>query len=176
MSAMGRTERGIEAREIADVVGAIDRTWFGAAFAPETQARLAALARIVEAGAGARLLTEGEETDDVSIVLAGRVALRMHVPERGVVTILTVEEGDLLGWSALVPPHTATSEAVAVEPVRLLSFNGAELRAALRADHALAASVYPRVLQAVARRLSATRLQLLDLFAAEGPTSERTPW
>jgi CRP-like cAMP-binding protein len=173
MSAMGRTERGIEAREIADVVGAIDRTWFGAAFAPETQARLAALARIVEAGAGARLLTEGEETDDVSIVLAGRVALRMHVPERGVVTILTVEEGDLLGWSALVP---ATSEAVAVEPVRLLSFNGAELRAALRADHALAASVYPRVLQAVARRLSATRLQLLDLFAAEGPTSERTPW
>jgi CRP-like cAMP-binding protein len=92
------------------------------------------------------------------------------------VTILTVEEGDLLGWSALVPPHRATSEAIAVEPVRLLSFNGADLRAALRADHALAASVYPRVLQAVARRLSATRLQLLDLFSADRTTSERTPW
>lgn len=176
MTAIGRTERSVEAREIADVVGAIDRTWFGAAFAPETQARLAALARIVEAPPGTRLLREGEDTEDVSIVLAGRVALRMHVPERGVVTILTVEEGDLLGWSALVPPHTATSEATAVEHVRLLSFNGAELRAALRADHALAASVYPRVLQAVARRLSATRLQLLDLFAAEPGTSERTPW
>jgi CRP-like cAMP-binding protein len=176
MNTTGRTERGIEAREIADVVGAIDRTWFGAAFGPETQARLAALARIVEAPPGTRLLSEGEETTDVSIVLSGRVALRMHVPERGTVTILTVEEGDLLGWSALVPPNTATSEAIAVEPVRLLSFNGGELRAALRADHALAASVYPRVLQAVARRLVATRLQLLDLFAAERNTSERPPW
>jgi CRP-like cAMP-binding protein len=176
MNLTGRRERGIEPRDVADVVGAIDRTWFGAAFAPETQARLAGLARIVEAAPGTRLLREGEPTDDTSIVLAGRVALRMHVPERGVVTILTVEEGDLLGWSALVPPHTATSEAIAVEPVRLLSFDGAELRAALRADHALAASVYPRVLQAVARRLSATRLQLLDLFAGDASTPDRQVW
>ena len=49
----------------------------------------------------------------------------------------------------------------------LLELNGERFRALLRSDHALAASVYPRVLQAVARRLSATRLQLLDLFARE---------
>ena len=100
-------------------------------------------------------------------MLTGRVALRTLVPERGMVTILTVEPGDVLGWSAIVPPHRATSTSVAIEPVTLLELPGERFRALLRADHALAASVYPRVLQAVARRLSATRFQLLDLFARE---------
>ena len=44
---------------------------------------------------------------------------------------------------------------------------------ALREDPALAATVYPRVLEAVARRLGATRHQLLDLYAQE---AERVPW
>lgn len=158
------------------VVEAIDRTWFGAALGPETQARLAELARVVEVPAGTHVLREGQPTDDLSILLKGRVALRMLVPERGMVTILTVEPGDLVGWSALVPPHRATSECVAVEAAVLLAFRGEELRATLRRDHALAASVYPRVLQAVARRLAATRFQLLDLFAQDRDVTEVTPW
>lgn len=164
-------ERPVQQR--TDILEAIDRTWFGAALGPETQARLALLARSVDVAPGTRLLREGEPTDDLSIVLAGRVALRMQVPERGMVEILTVEPGDIVGWSALVPPHRATSEAVAVDRVELLSFRGAELRAALRADHALAASVYPRVLQVVSRRLAATRLQLLDLFGSDRASAER---
>jgi len=158
------------------VVEALDRTWFGAALGPETQARLAGLARVLQASAGTVLLREGELTDDLSIVMSGRIALRMLVPERGMVTILTVEPGDVVGWSALVPPHRATSQAVAVEDAVLLAFRGDELRATLRADHALASSVYPRVLQAVARRLAATRFQMLDLFSREPQKSEVNPW
>ncbi len=149
------------------IVAALDSTWFGAGLPPEAQARLAAVARIRGEPAGVELLHEGEVTDEFGVVLRGRVALRMLVPERGMVTILTVDPGDIVGWSALVPPHRATATAVTIEPVELLVFDGPELRAALRADHAFAASVYPRVLQAVSRRLSATRLQLLDLFARE---------
>jgi CRP-like cAMP-binding protein len=157
----------------ADILEEIDSTWFGAALSPETQARLAKLARPLELAPGTKLLREGETTEDLSIVVAGRVSLSMHVPERGMVEILTVEPGDIVGWSALVPPHRATSECVAVDRVELLAFNGAELRAALRADHALAASVYPRIIQVVSRRLAATRFQLLDLFATDRPGAER---
>lgn len=160
---------------VSGVVEALDRTWFGAALGPETQARLAGLGRIERAPAGQVLLREGEHTEDVSIVMSGRVALRMLVPERGMVTILTVEPGDVLGWSALLPPHRATCHAFAIEDTELLALRGEDLRAMLRADHALAANVYPRVLQAVARRLAATRVQLLDLFAKE-PSSEVNPW
>jgi CRP-like cAMP-binding protein len=158
------------------VVEALDRTWFGAALGPETQARLAGLARIEHAPAGQVLLREGEHTEDFSIVMSGRVALRMLVPERGMATILTVEPGDILGWSALLPPHRATSHAFAIEDTTLLALRGEDLRAMLRADHALAANVYPRVLQAVARRLAATRFQLLDLFAKEPVSPEVHPW
>lgn len=149
------------------IVAALNSTWFGAGLPAETQSRLAAMGHVRRIPVGTEILSEGEITEEFGILISGRVALRMLVPERGMVTILTVEPGDILGWSAIVPPHRATSTMVAIEPVDELIFDGAELRAALRADHALAATLYPRVLQAVARRLTATRLQLLDLFARE---------
>jgi CRP/FNR family transcriptional regulator, cyclic AMP receptor protein len=160
-------DRAPGAESLSEIVAALNSTWFGASLPPDTQARLAALGRIRREPAGTEILHEGEIADEFGVVLSGRVALRMLVPERGMVTILTVEPGDVVGWSAIVPPHRSTSTAVAIEPIEALMIDGTELRNALRSDHALAATLYPRILQAVSRRLSATRLQLLDLFARE---------
>ncbi len=88
------------------------------------------------------------------------------------VTILTVEPGDIVGWSALVAPYRSTSTAEVLEPVELVTFDGAALRGVLRSDCVLASVVYPRLLQAVARRLVGTRYQLLDLFASQ----DNAPW
>lgn len=160
-----------------DMGMALSSSWFGGGLPPEAIERLAAIAVLREVDPGTELLHEGQVTDSMSIVLTGRVALRMLVPERGMVTILTVEPGDIVGWSAIVAPHRATSVVIAIEPVTLLEFSGERLRSLLRADNALAASVYPRVLQAVGRRLAATRLQLLDLFAREEwGRPEVQPW
>jgi CRP-like cAMP-binding protein len=159
-----------------DAIAALSTSWFGAGLSPEAIARLAGIATIrtcrparpSRARRGHR--GDGDRPD-------GRVALRTLVPERGMVTILTVEAGDVFGWSAIVPPHRATSTGITIEPVRLLVINGERLRSLLRSDHALAASVYPRILQAVGRRLAATRLQLLDLFAREEwGRQEIQPW
>jgi len=160
-----------------DAIAALSTSWFGAGLSPEAVARLAGIAAFRDVAAGTELTREGSLTEAFSVVLTGRVALRMLVPERGMITILTVEPGDVIGWSAVVPPHRGTANAVAIEPVRLLEMPGERLRALLRSDHALAASVYPRLLQAVSRRLSATRLQLLDLFAREEwGRREVSPW
>jgi CRP-like cAMP-binding protein len=152
---------------VADAALALSSSWFGAGLSPEAVARLAAIGEMNDLAPGDLVVAEGQVAETLSIVLRGRVALRMLVPERGMVTILTVEPGDIVGWSAIVPPYRGTDDAVAIEPVRLLSFPGEQLRLMLRADTALAASLYPRLLQAVGRRLAATRLQLLDLFARE---------
>ena len=101
----------------------------------------------------------------MGIVLKGRIALRTLVPERGMVTILTIEPGDIWGWSAIVPPFRGTSTVVTIEPTTSVVFEGAALRIALREDSVLASAIYPRILVAVSRRLAASRLQLLDLFA-----------
>ena len=115
--------------------------------------------------AGTVLMREGMPTDFLAIVLEGRVGLRLRVPERGPVTILTVEPGDVLGWSAVVPPFRATSTLVALAPTQLAQFDGPALRAALDGDPILAAELYPVLLSAVARRLEGTRQKLLDLFS-----------
>ncbi len=151
--------------DYASVIAMLNHTWFGAELAPETQERLARRGSIVEFEADEVILHEGEEATEMGILVSGRLALRTLVPERGPVTILSVEPGDVFGWSAVLPEAKAQSTVVATEPSRALVIDGATLRAALKEDHALAASLYPRVLKAVARRLRATRLQLLDLFA-----------
>jgi CRP/FNR family transcriptional regulator, cyclic AMP receptor protein len=162
---------------VPDAAMALSSSWFGTGLSPEAVARLASIGEMRDLAPGDVLIAEGQVADTLSIVLSGRVALRMLVPERGMVTILTVEPGDVVGWSAVVPPYRGTDNAIAIEPVRLLQFPGDQLRLMLRADATLAASLYPRLLQAVSRRLSATRLQLLDLFAREEwVRPESTPW
>ena len=114
--------------------GSLRDTWFGTRLPEAALARLEALARPASYAVGAEILREGDPTRDLGVVVRGRVALRLRVPERGPTSILTVEEGDIIGWSVVVPPHRATSTVVALVPTELLLIDGTALRAALDAD------------------------------------------
>lgn len=150
--------------------------WFGSDLAPHVWDRLLELAVMRRFVTGTEIDREGEPTREFGIIGSGRIALRTFVPERGWVTTLTLEAGDIFGWSSLVPPHRASATALVVETVDAAVFEAAAFRAALAADDALAAEVYPLVLTAVARRLAATRLQLLDLFTLKEPEREPMTW
>jgi len=147
-------------------------TWFGTRLSAPALARLETHARSVHYAAGDEILREGAETVALGLVTSGRVALRLRVPERGPTTIMTVEAGEIIGWSALLPPHRATSTVVAVTDTDLVLLDGEGLRAELERDPVLASAVYRSVLEALATRLTGTRMQLLDLFAR--PADE--PW
>jgi CRP/FNR family cyclic AMP-dependent transcriptional regulator len=151
--------------DYAAVIALLNHTWFGSDLAPQTQERLAKLGEIQDFEAEDVILHEGQEATEMGILISGRLALRTLVPERGPVTILSVEPGDIFGWSAVLADTKAQSTVVATEKSQALVIEGTKLRAALKEDHALAVSLYPQVLKAVARRLRQTRLQLLDLFA-----------
>jgi len=86
---------------------------------------------------------------------------------------MTIEPGEVFGWTAIVPPYRATSTVVALEASDVVVFDAGQLRALLRDDEALALTLYPRLLQCVSRRLTATRNQLLDLYARD---REYEPW
>lgn len=152
--------------------GALASGWFGLGLTDAIRTRLGDLAVVTAYPTGTVILREGSQVDALGIVVDGRVAVRLAVPGRGSTTILTVDPGDLIGWSAIVPPYRSTSTVVALEATTIIAFAGPALRAALDADPVFAAAVLPRVLQTVARRLTATRTQLLDLFAR----SETEPW
>jgi CRP/FNR family transcriptional regulator, cyclic AMP receptor protein len=139
----------------------------------ESLGRLIRLGRTRSFEVGRMILHEGGETPFLGVLESGRVALRLRVPELGRrVSILTIEPGELLGWSALVPPYRSTVDAVATEASTVLAIDAAELRRALAADHDLAAELLPIVLEALSARLSASWHQLLDQFATQTPD----PW
>lgn len=142
-------------------------TAFGAALSRSARGRIAAIARHRTIALHEEIDREGDQTRQFGIVRRGRVALRTHVPGRGDVTTMTVEPGDVFGWSSLLPPHRATATAVVIDRVDAIVMEAADIREALASDEGLAAEVYPLILRAVARRLAATRLQLLDVFAAD---------
>jgi CRP-like cAMP-binding protein len=148
-------------------------TWFGEALSAQARNRLASIAEIHALDAGAVLVREGADTERMGILLDGLLALRVAVAGRGRATLMTVEPGDVFGWSAVVPPYRSTSTVVALQPSEVIAFDAERLRALLAEDDALAASVYPRLLGCVSRRLVATRTQLLDLYARD---REYEPW
>jgi CRP-like cAMP-binding protein len=134
----------------------------------EAKARLRDLAATAAYMSGDVVLHEGAAVPFLGVVESGRVALRIHVPGRGTVTIVTIEPGELIGWSAVVPPFRATSGAVALEPTRITAYEAESLRLRLDAEPALAAAVLPAVLAGVSDRLTTSWHQLLDLFGGTG--------
>ncbi|HJP88851.1 MAG TPA: cyclic nucleotide-binding domain-containing protein [Candidatus Limnocylindrales bacterium] len=134
---------------------------------PPVRARLNALGSMHTYEPGGEILRAGAPTPFLAAVERGRVALRLRVPERGRVTIVTVEPGELLGWSAVVAPHRATVDAVATTPTRLIAYDAAALRERLADDCELAARLLPLVLESVSERLTASWDQLLDVFGAQ---------
>jgi CRP/FNR family transcriptional regulator, cyclic AMP receptor protein len=135
--------------------------------------RLMELAHRIEYQPGTEIFREGADTAFLGFVEAGRVALRLRIPERGErLTFATIEPGELLGWSALVAPYRATAEAVATERARVLALDATELRGLMARDREVAAELMPLVLDAVARRLTTSWHQLLDTFS----TRTYGPW
>lgn len=140
---------------------------------PGAWADLAPLCHRIDVAPGAIVLREGVDTPFLAWIETGRVALRLRVPEWGDrLTILTIEPGELLGWSAVVPPYRATVDAIATAPTRLLAIDAVVLRERLAADCELAAELLPLVLESVSERLTGSWQQLLDTFRS----GEQAPW
>lgn len=113
---------------------------------------------------GEYLMREGDPADAFYVIRHGVAALETYVPHRGALTLETLHEGDLLGWSWLVPPHRSTFDARAVGMARTLAFDGRCLRGKCEADPALGYELLSRFVQVIVERLQATRLQLLDVY------------
>ena len=132
--------------------------------APEHLELIAGCARNIRFQPGTFLFREGEEANTFYLLRHGKVALQVFVPERGALTIETIEAGEVLGWSWLFPPYRWKFDAEAIELTRAIAFDGQCLRAKCEADHDLGYQLMQRFAQVMMQRLQATRIQLLDIY------------
>lgn len=116
---------------------------------------------------GGYLAEEGEAADWFFFIRSGRVAIETCVPAHMPVILETLREGDVAGWSWLVPPHRWSFDVRALEPTLALAFDGHCLLEKCEQNPALGYELMKRFATVMTRRLRATRLRLLDLFASE---------
>jgi CRP/FNR family cyclic AMP-dependent transcriptional regulator len=115
------------------------------------------------------LFREGDAAEVFYLIREGVAALETFAPARGAITIETLEEGEVIGWSWLFPPYRWHFDARAITPIRATVFDGACLRGKCEADPVLGFELMSRFAQVLIERLQWTRLRLLDVYGDDRP-------
>jgi CRP/FNR family cyclic AMP-dependent transcriptional regulator len=110
------------------------------------------------------IFREGEEANKFYLIRSGKVALQLFADRRGPLTVTTLEDGDILGWSWLSPPYRWKFTARALEVTRAISLDGKCLREKSERDNHLGYELLKRFVHIIEGRLQATRLQLLNVY------------
>ena len=124
---------------------------------------LADLARLVEFEEGTVVFSECGPATHCYLIESGSVLLEICGPDR-CTTILTVGPGELLGWSAVLGNSRLTATARCQQPTVGFEFLGVDVLGLCDADPDLGYQLMRCLVRTLSGRLTATRLQLLDLF------------
>lgn len=117
---------------------------------------------------------EGDPTEHVYLVVYGSVSLEICGPSVGCKRILTVGPGELLGWSPLLEQTRLTATARALALTRVIELEAAKLLNICESDPHFGFELMRRTALALAKRLTGTRMQLLDVYGTQLPTAART--
>ena len=134
---------------------------------PEHVQQIVSCAETAQYEAGQFLGRVGEPAETFWIIRQGRVALEIHSAGRGPLTVQTIANDEVIGWSWLVPPHVLRFDIHALTATRALRFDGRRLRELCARDHELGHLLSERISQVLVRRLEAMSMQLMDLYGVQ---------
>jgi CRP/FNR family cyclic AMP-dependent transcriptional regulator len=135
---------------------------------PAVFKQIAMIAEEAELAEGDLLFEEGKDADAFFLVVKGTIDIKMNLDEQGVrrLDVGTLIEGDITGWSALVPPYVYTLNAEAVTPVTVARLEAGAFRKLL--DENCIELGYPIMVQlsrVLGERLNNIRVQFVSLIA-----------
>ncbi len=114
--------------------------------------------------AGTYLFREGTPADYFYIIRQGHLALESTCPGKGAITLETLDEDEVVGWSWLFEPYRWAYCGRAVEDCRVTALDGKCLRGKCENDPLLGYELLKRFSKIVISRLRESRLQILDLY------------
>jgi CRP-like cAMP-binding protein len=131
--------------------------------------QIAKISRIKDLKNGEVVFRQGDPAQFVYLVVSGSVSLEICAAGAGCKQILTLAPGELLGWSSVLEQLSYTARARAVGDTKLVEVNIAQLLALCDSDPQFGYALMRQVALALAKRLSATRMQLLDVYGGDLP-------
>ena len=154
---------------------------FFAGFNREQIDDLARVAKEEAVKAGHQFVYEGKRLTNFYLVLEGRVGIIIMVPDREIeqsltrhitnnfisrdITVSTVGEGEVFGWSALIPPNISTANVKSLTSCRVLAFDYQELQPIINEDCCFGHMLTLKVAQTIRDRLRDRRVETLAVFA-----------
>ncbi|MDP2916521.1 MAG: cyclic nucleotide-binding domain-containing protein [Dehalococcoidia bacterium] len=111
---------------------------------------------------------EGETTDELRIVSAGKVAIEMRIeiaPYTQTLNIATLGKGKVCAWSALVEPHVLTASIRCLDKAQIIGIRASALERIFERKPDIEAVVMRNLSRIVSSRLRESRAQLLRLIA-----------
>jgi CRP/FNR family transcriptional regulator, cyclic AMP receptor protein len=142
----------------------LEKLGFFEGLPPEYLKPLVGVAKVIEVKAGEIIFNEGQNSPNIYSLIEGKVALETWVAGRGATIIQTVGPGKLLGWTPLLTQGLMTATARAVEPSRLVAINAIQAQEACAQNPKLGMEIMRRTALALAKRLNATRMHLLEAY------------
>jgi CRP/FNR family cyclic AMP-dependent transcriptional regulator len=146
----------------ADLVADLRRAALFAGVAPARLVPLAGRAFLRRYAAGQVVFTEGEPSEHLYVVRSGRVRVLVQSVHGDEVTFAVLGPGDTLGELSVIDGQARSASAEALGDLELVALPADEVRAALRADPALALAV-AGALAATVRRLTGSTADLVFL-------------
>jgi len=90
--------------------------------------------------AGKYILRSGEEANEFYLIRKGLVAIEIDFTHKQPIVLQTIGEGEILGWSWLLPPYYWHFDARAQEGTRVIALDGRCIRDKCEENHTLAMS------------------------------------
>ncbi len=143
------------------VLDKLDQLNFCKGLSTEYQMRLFSAGVIKAYEPGDRLFFEGQSSKEIYLLADGQVSLENSIPGQEPVGLQTVGPGELLGWSPVLGLGVMTATARAITLCHVLALNADRILAMADEDPKFVLEFMRRVAITLARRLNATRLQLL---------------
>lgn len=110
------------------------------------------------------LFRQGGAADQFYVLRRGEVQLELFSPARGPLVMETYAEGDVLGWSWLVPPYMWEADARATEDTDVVAFDGLCLRTKCDENPDLGYELLKRAARVMNTRLFGALVRLLDIY------------
>lgn len=131
--------------------------------------QIARISRIRDFDEGELVFRQGDAAQYLYLVVYGNVSLEICATGSGCKQILTLGPGELLGWSSVLELTSYTARARALQATRLVEINVAQLLTICSHDPQFGYELMHRTALALAKRLSATRMQLLNVYGDQLP-------
>ena len=124
-------------------------------------------ATVVRFEPGEVIFREGEPAHRFYVIRTGRVALQLVSYRIDPLTVMTIEQGDIIGWSWLFPPYRWKLTAKALEVTRAISLDGRSVCTRCEKDHHLGYELMKRFAQIIENRVEALSVHLVESDSSE---------